>query len=269
MKKLTTLILTALMLIGCFCVTAFADDEISVTLRIEGAKNCIYNKTVSTSKTNLTEFLKEVDEAEDTLSITMIETGYGNYISAINTETEKSPYDGCGWGFQVNGEAAAMGSDYVTLKNNDEVTFYFYDYTKEFQFPQADITNINDGIITFTSEDTVYDMVDYTVSIVTNPVKNMTVTWYYGDNQSVEYVTDENGQIKIDSKYLTKGQHKVQVSKYDSDNKVSLVLRYGQDYTVEVTRDVASGDAMPLLLVAAFLSAAVVVSGYKLKTNEK
>ena len=269
MKKITALILSMIMLIGCFGVAAFADDEITVTLRIEGAKEHIYSGSLSSTKTNLTEFLKEVDAANDSFEFTMVDSAYGTYVSAINGLAEKEISDGSGWGYLVNGVAPATGIDGTTLKNGDVVVFYYYDYTTNFQFPKVDTSKINDGILTFTSDDTVYDE-NWNVSVVTNPVTDMTVVWYYGDGEKAEYVTDANGQITIDENQLTKGTHKIAISKYDSSNKLSLVLTLPEDYAVEVTKDVTTGDNMAALFaLAAIAGMAVVMTGFKKRAYEK
>jgi hypothetical protein len=115
------------------------------------------------------------------------------------------------------------------------------------QFPEADLSALGTGVITFTSRDTTFDA-EYNPVTTTNPVAGATVTWYTG-TETTTYTTDASGEITIPSLYLTPGMHKVQISKLGSalsdDRHIPLVLRLPPDYTVEITAPADSTDSVP------------------------
>lgn len=66
------------------------------------------------------------------------------------------------------------------------------------------------------------------------PVKDYTLTWGY-NGKTVEITPDENGVCKIPYKYLTIGEHTVQIEKYDEKTTLPTVLRFAPDFSVEIS----------------------------------
>lgn len=264
MKKITALVVTVLLLVGSFSMTAFADaPDKTITLRIEGIDENLFYGEVDTASTNVTELLEEVDSLDDTLEITMTDSLYGKYISAVNGDTESTfgGYDG--WMFMINGVNSPVGVDDATIADGDEVVLYYSDaYGVGFQYPVVDYSQIDKGILTITSTDTTYDA-DYNPVETVNPVVGATVTWYY-DDDFADFVTDEKGQITIPYVMLTAGNHYVDIEKY-SDTGIPMVLRFADDYAFALAEDVTAGDQNLALWVGSLFMAAAVaaVSGYK------
>ena len=127
MKKITAL-LTAVLLAIATCLPVLAGDDtgkISVTLRIEGINGNISCKTYTTGKTNMAEFIKEADAADDSFAFTIESSAYGDYVAAVNGENAGTfgGYDG--WCFLVNGELPPVGMSSVTLEDGDSIVFYY------------------------------------------------------------------------------------------------------------------------------------------------
>lgn len=228
---------------SAFGLTAFAEDsrEMTVTVRIEGIAGNLYYDTQSfaydTDELTVQDVLTVIDEQNEDLTITGIDIGY---ISAVNDDKESTFGGWDGWLYTVNGVSPVVAvSDYV-LSEGDSIVLYYGDpFGVGMQYPTADSSALSSGVLTFTSEDTIYDE-NYNATVVTNPVADMTVEWFYtinGETLSVTYTTDDNGQIVIDADYLTEGEHNLSVAKY-SENGCPLILRLTPDYTVTVTETV-------------------------------
>lgn len=233
LKSLLTLGAALLVSATLLIVPAAAkENTITFTLRIEGIKSCLFYETVtvpSDGTPSLQEALLYLDEKNDDLTITGLDKAY---ITAINGETAATFGGWDGWLFRANDEEPPVGIDEYVLKADDSIVFFYGDpYGMGMQFPQADISKIADGIIRFTSVDTVYDE-DSQPSTQTNPVKGATVVWKSGE-ESASYTTNDNGEIQIDAKLLTPGQHSVSISK-TGDTELPLVLRLAPDFTVTV-----------------------------------
>ena len=271
MKKITAIIMAVLLSIGSMSVTAMAEDEIKVTLRIEGVAGNFFYDTVTTSNSNLGDFFEQVNEDYD-ISIVIEEGDWGRYLTDINGDKAGDYGDYSGWLFTVNGEDPGVGMDGVELNDGDSVVLYYGDpYGVGFQYPETDTSAIDEGIIAFTSKDTVYDE-NYNASLVVNPVAGATVNWYTDDTNYTTYTTDDSGKVTIDEEYLTNGTHKVTIEKY-ADNGVPVVLRLVPDYTVTVEKDVdtadASGAAMYAVIIVAMAVVFTVTVLYKKRVYEK
>jgi hypothetical protein len=212
-----------------------AESLINITFRVEGVSGNLYYDTVSVpddGNVTVQKAIEYIDSVTDNLTVTGADSGY---ITDINGQSSGMFGGWDGWFYNVNGENPSVGIDGFTLKSNDNLVLFYADYP--YQNPVADTTKIKDGILKFTSSDTVYDD-NWNASIVVNPVANATVTWYYGED-FVIYKTDNNGQIKIDSSQLSEGSHRVQIEKYNKqkivDGKYSpTVLRFAPDYMITV-----------------------------------
>lgn len=234
--KILCSILAAAVAAGTLSVSAFAADEkeMQITLRIEGIKeNLFYNTAVvpySTESLTVQDALMYFDEQSDDITITGIENGW---ITAVNNDVQGTFGGWDGWLYRVNGIEPNDAVSGYNLSDGDSIVLYYSDpYGAGMQYPTVDRSKISEGILTFTSEDTVYDP-DYNPTTVVNPVADMTVTWSY-DGGTVDYITDNNGSVKIDDKYMTEGSHGVSTNKV-SDEGMPLVLRLEPDYSVEIT----------------------------------
>lgn len=215
---------------------ASADENSDVTVRIEGINECLYYGTyeLSESKT-VADVLSSIDEADDSISITGISDGY---ITAVNDDKAAHFGGWDGWLYLVNDVEPTVSVSEYTVKGGDSIVLYYGDpYGVGMQRPVADTSEISKGIIKFTSKDAEYDA-DYNVTYNVNPVADMTVTWE-SDGKTTEIVTDENGQITVPSDFLTKGSHKLSVSKV-SESGIPLVLRLAPDFEVQVDEIIAT-----------------------------
>lgn len=238
MKKITqkiSFLLVFIMLISMISSvsTVFAANKtMNITLRIEGIeKNLFYatEKIPYTNNLTLQNVLTYIDQQENNIKITGVDAAY---ITDINGEAAASFGGWDGWLYKVNGKDSSDSIDNLQLSDGDSVVLYYGDpYGLGMQFPVADTSDIKDGKITFTSSDTKFDA-DGNPVVSVNPVINATITWSNGDKNS-KYVTDKNGQIKIDANELTDGSHAVQISKV-GDTKLPLVLRFAPDYKIDL-----------------------------------
>ncbi|MCM1308831.1 MAG: DUF4430 domain-containing protein [Butyrivibrio sp.] len=259
--KTAALTAAAVLSAGCLCATAFAEEEEkTVSLRIEGIEGNVCDGEFKTSSATLDGFFKDADAASEDFELTITESEYGAYLAAVNDEAAAAFGGYEGWLFTVNGEDPGVGMSSVEIKDGDSVVLYYADpFGAGFQFPEMDLEKLDEGIISFTSKDTVYDE-NYNPSTVVNPVSGMTVKWYTGETEFKEYTTDESGAVVIEAELLTDGEHKLEYGKY-AENGLPLVLRSAKDCAVTVKKDVEAGDAgltaALAVLCAAALAAAV------------
>lgn len=238
MKKITNKIMFLLVMSVYFVVVSSvssayaADKTMSITLRIEGIeKNQFYatEDVPYTGSLTVAQALTYIDSKEDSIKITGADTAY---ITDINGETAGKFGGWDGWLYKVNGTDSAVGIDSMELSDGDSILLYYGDpYGAGMQFPVADTSDLKNGVIKFTSEDTTYDK-DGNATVKTNPVVGATVTWMDGDSKT-EYVTDKKGVVTIASDLLNEGAHAVQITK-TGDAKLPLVLRFAPDYTITV-----------------------------------
>lgn len=258
-KKAAAFAAAAVLTAGCLCVTAFAEDgDRTVSLRIEGIEGNVCDGEFKTGAATLDGFFKEADEASEDFEITIVESEYGAYIAAVNGEASAAFGGYEGWLFTVNGEDPGVGMSSVEVKDGDSVVLYYADpFGAGFQFPEADLEKLDEGIISFTSKDTVYDE-NYNPSTVINPVSDMIVKWYTSETEFKEYRTDGNGAVKIDDELLTGGEHRLEYSKY-AESGLPLVLRSAKDYTVTVKKDIPTGASHASAAAAVICAAALAV----------
>lgn len=234
-KKILCSVLAGAVAVSALSISAFAEEEkeMSVTVRIEGISENLYYDTVDVpymgESLTVQDALMYVDEQSDDITITGVESGW---ITAVNNDVQGSFGGWDGWLYMVNGVSPYDTVDTYKLSDGDSVVLYYGDpYGVGMQYPEIDTSKIDEGILTFISQDTIYDA-DYNSTVVTNPVVNSEVEWST-ENDSVIYTTDENGSIDIDDEYLTEGNHSVSISKV-SENGTPLVLRLAPDFTVAV-----------------------------------
>lgn len=227
-----------LMLVLSFSALSFAaSDEISVSLRVEGVKECVYYNTVTVEKgATVLDVITTADKNSDKLDVTVIPSDHGPYIYAVNgiiagSYTAKK-WDG--WSYMVDGKSPKDdGVSQYTVSNGNSIVLYYADpWNTGMQYPTVNTRSIAFGKISFTSLDTVYDA-EGNYSEKECPVTGY--TFYFGtDDGTIELQPDENGVCKIPYKYIKEGKHTVQIAKYDEKTGLPTVLRYAPDYTVEV-----------------------------------
>jgi hypothetical protein len=256
MKKLksTLAIVLAAAMLCALCVTASAagtilisaqtNSEITVELRIEGQLKNLYHKTVflpvkagedTTAAATVIDLLKYIDGFEGAPEITITQSAYGDYVSAVDGLSEYANAETDGWMFTVNGVAPDVGMSAYPLLDGDVVVLYYSDaYGIGFQIPEPDISKLlTTGLVTFTSRDTTYDE-GWNPVTVTNPVVGAGVKW-----DGADYETNEQGQIAVAK---TAGYHELQIEKYDVTTGIPLVLRLAPDYRIFVPfTDMVSG----------------------------
>ena len=91
LKKTLSVILAALMLLSCLALSAFAaGGKITVTLRVEGIKTCLYyGKVTLDENSTALDALMQADKDSTALTVTVADSQFGEYVSAINGESEK------------------------------------------------------------------------------------------------------------------------------------------------------------------------------------
>lgn len=223
MKRITSAV-SALFVAVLLCVGAFAASaDIEIDIRIVGLGEDMYTGTVSVAEgSTVAQALSQItDEVEI--------TGLDSYITEINGLAAGTFGGWDGWNYRVNGESPSVGiADYV-LTEASELLLYYGNF--DMQIPQVAFEN---GVLTFTSEDTTYDD-QGKPSVSVNPITGAAVTW---DGES--YVTDDNGSVTIDAELLTSGDHIITIEKTDDsvepvDGKyLYSVLPLEEGYTVNI-----------------------------------
>lgn len=235
-KKSMSIVLVLMMLLASFAVSSFAADDVTVSLRIEGIEECLFygDVTVPADATAYDVLLK-ADEKDDSLTVVSSASIYGAYITSINDITAGSyttmKWDG--WSYMVDGISPEVGVDGYKVENGDVIVMYYADpWNTGMQYPIAHTENVADGEISFTSMDAVYDE-NWNAVTKECAVTGYVLTWGY-NGKTVEITPDENGVCKIPYKYLTIGEHTVQIEKYDAKTGLPTVLRYAPDFSVEI-----------------------------------
>lgn len=236
-KKSMSILLVAMMLLASFTLCSFAADDVKVSLRIEGIDKCLFygDVTVPADATAYDALLK-ADEKDDSLTVVSSASIYGAYITSINgiTAGTYTTMKWDGWSYMVDGVSPEVGVSAYKVEDGDVIVIFYGDpWNTGMQYPIAHTENIADGTISFTSMDTVYDE-SWNAVTKEVPVKDYTLTWGY-KGKTVEITPDENGVCKIPYKYLTIGEHTVQIEKYDEKTTLPTVLRFAPDFTVSIS----------------------------------
>ena len=233
LKKTLSVILAAHMLLLCLALSAFAADrKITVTLRVEGIKTCLYyGKVTLDENSTALDALMQADKDSTALTVTVADSQFGAYVSAINGESEKTFKGWDGWLYRVNDTEPQFSAAEQSVSSGDSVVFYYGDpYGVGMQYPVINTANLNDGKISFTSMDTAYDE-NWNPVTRENPVKAYTLIWGYGNGKTVTVTPDENGVCTIEKEYFTNEAHSVQIERY-AENGCPTVLRLAPDCTV-------------------------------------
>ncbi len=235
-KKSMSMLLALMMLVSTFTLCSFATDDVTVSLRIEGIDKCLFYGDV-TVKADATAYdaLLKADENDDSLTVVSSASEYGAYITSINgivagSYTEKM-WDG--WSYMVDGASPDVGVDAYKVENGDIIVMYYGDpWNTGMQYPIINTEKLSDGTISFTSMDTVYDE-NWNAVTKEVAVIDYTLVWGY-NGKTVEITPDENGVCKVPYKYLTIGEHSVQIERYDAKTGLPTVLRLAPDFSVEI-----------------------------------
>lgn len=236
-KKSLSVVLALMMIFCCMSVTSFATNDKTVTLRIEGISECFYYGNVAIGENaTVYDVLKTADKEDDTLTVNAIASSYGGaYIYAINSlqAGSKTILGWDGWLYKVDLVEPDVTVDKFNLKGGESIVVYYGDpYNTGMQYPIINTSKLSSGTISFTSIDATFDE-QFNMVEKENPVTDYTLTWSVG-NEKIELTPDENGVCKIPYKYLTFGNHTVQIEKYDSRTGLPTVLRYAPDFSVKV-----------------------------------
>lgn len=238
-KKSLSVILALVMIFGCMSVVSFAaDGKATVSLRIEGIKDCLYYGDVAISgSTTVLDVIKQADKDDDTLSVTIVPSIYGDYIKGIN-DLEAGSYTALGWdgwSYKVNGIAPNYGVDEYTVSGGETIVMYYADpWNTGMQYPTINTDNIANGEVSFTSIDSVFDSETFEMVEKECAVTGYTLTWGSG-SKKIQLTPDENGVCKIPFKYLTVGKHSVQIERYDEKTGLPTVLRFAPDFKVTIS----------------------------------
>ena len=235
LKKSVSLLLALIMLMSACCAFASAAGDIKVNVRIEGINDKLFygNVTVPSGATVL-DAIKQADSVSSKIKVTVKNGAYGAYVTAVNSEKEKTfgGYDG--WNYRVNGVDPSVSMDKYKVKSGAKIILYYGDpYGKGMQYPVADTSMLAAGYLSFKSTDTVY-RADGTIKTTESVITGYILEWGLGNGATVDLYPDENGLVYIDKEFLTKGEHSVQIIKTD-DSGMPLVLRFAPDYMINVT----------------------------------
>ena len=226
MKKFVSITLVAVLIVSCFAFAVNAQSTVSI--RIEGKNSTYFRGDVPIGeKSTVLDIVKAVDEAEDSLNVTVVDSQYGAYISGINGDNEetitvpdekdpeKSTSYYIGWMFAVNNQNASVGVSGYELTGGEDIVLYYADMGAQvpvFSFPQK-------GVISVKS----YDFLPDWSGSDWLPVVDAKVT--IGDK---EYVTDETGTINYEPSELS-GFLNIKIEKNDVLG-YPLVARLAEDF---------------------------------------
>lgn len=271
MKKRVVSITLTLVLIFSLSVFSFAENgvsaseekTISVTFRIEGYKNNLYNKSVdvkfSTETISLKDALKMIDEQEADITLKGIDDGY---ISDINGETEGTFGGNDGWMFAVNDEVSQVSISDVTLKNGDSIVFYYGDFPC--QYTLVDSSDAKNGILRFYSKENNYDENYNVTGTYESPITDAPVTV-----DGEEFTTDSNGVVDL-GHTLKNGEHTVSLKKVKStDNGDIPVAVRLENYKIIIGDFVEAPNYTAYIVVTVIVILVIAAGTFLLIVNKK
>lgn len=222
MKKLFSLVTVLAIMLGCMTFNVYAQSNASVSVRIEGAEQTLFNGVVEmalTEESKVSDVLVYLDKQSEDITITGAESGY---ITKVNDE-ESGKFGGWdGWYYAVNDTVPDVGMKDFNISDGDSIVLYYGDYPC--QYPRISTTQFYKGILKFESYDTSYDE-NWNPTYAWMPITGATVT--VGDST---YTTDENGKIYADTTKLF-GSTKIQIEK-KSTSGAPAVCRLANDFSL-------------------------------------
>ena len=232
-KKTLSVVMALLLLAVCAVPALAAGDKATVSLRVEGLKDCLYynDVTVDAGATVL-DVLQAADESEESLTLTVVTTDYGPYLTAINglaagTQTATG-WDG--WQYHVDGADPGVGVSAYTVSDGEEIVVFYGDEWGEtgMFYPEIDLSAIDKGLVSFTATATEYDE-NWNPTTVDVTLTGYTLYW---DGKA--YTPDDEGVCELPVSALRDKTHSVQIERY-AENGMPDILRYAPDYTVEAS----------------------------------
>ena len=203
MKKLISIFVALIMLLGIFSISAFAENtpvtaNVYVTIANAGTLVLTQEKITVTDKDN--DGKLNIDEALIATHEAKFEggaaAGYGSDVGQYGLYVTKlwGVENGGGYGYYVN-NASAMGlsdevkeGDYINAFTFTDLTTWSDKYTF---FDKNTLTATAEEEITLTLSAAGYDA---SYNPITVPVKNATITL---NGEATEYKTDENGKVTM------------------------------------------------------------------------
>ena len=212
----------------------------TVSLRIEGMETNHYFDNITVDNNGVLTVDKVVEAAVPAEKRTIENGSYGPYITALYGDTANYfgvNYDG--WVYTVNGVSPSVGVGGYALLPGDTVVIYYGN--GDTVVPHAPKVTYNAGgaTLTFTADVTTYDA-EWNPTVTEQPVKDMTVTWYYGENngQKATYTTNAQGVVTLDPTQCEGGDHKIEIAKQltvaGKDKTLPQVLRYPANTVVKL-----------------------------------
>lgn len=223
------------------------EQKTTVSLRIEGMQDTPLHQTVDILHSNASITPEDVlKQAVPEESRTITTGSYGPYVSMLYGETEKyfGGYDG--WLYMVNGKSPSVGiGDYHVLPG-DDIVFYYGGDTVIPNEPKVTYS-AGSSTVQFTHTEAQYDADWNVTGYVEKPIADATITWYYGESQTITKTTDAQGIITLEPQYSQGGSHKLQINKAQAvagkDKTLPLVVRFSKDKMVSLEQQtVVSGD---------------------------
>lgn len=226
MKKIVSITLIAVFLISCFTFAAGALNKVNI--RIEGKEDTFFNGSVYVGENaTVLDVVKAVDDANDTIDVTLVDAQYGAYISGINGDNEatefvpdpEDPEKGntyyIGWMFAVDNQSSSVGASAYILNGGEDIVLYYGDMNA--QVPVADFSE-NDKI-----KLTSYDWLPDWSGMEWQPVTGATVSL-----NGKEYTSDEEGVVTYNPDEF-KTLVNVQIQRYD-ELGYPTVCRFPSNY---------------------------------------
>ncbi len=120
----------ALILILCLSVSAFAAEDSSFSLRIEGSALTLFAGEAEIAGDGSVWSSVQAVLEENGISYSASESSYGGiYVSSIGDDYASKYGSWSGWMFTVNGISPSVGMSDYTVSAGDEVLLYFCAYT--------------------------------------------------------------------------------------------------------------------------------------------
>ncbi len=222
MKKLFSLVTVLAIILSCMTLNVYAQSNASVSVRIEGAEQTLFNGVVEmalTEETKVSDVLLYLDKQSEDITITGADSGF---VSKVNEDAGGKFGGWDGWYYAVNGTVPEVGIGSYNISDGDSIVLYYGDYPC--QYPRISTTQFYKGILKFESYDTTYDE-NWNPTYAWTPITGATIT--VGDST---YTTDENGKIYADTTKLF-GSTKIQIEK-KSTSGAPAVCRLANDFSL-------------------------------------
>lgn len=221
-KSALSFLAAVLLTVTVFSLSASAETEFYITVRVEAPDSNIYFNTFTVpyeGTLTVKQALEYLDDQTDDVNFTGLSDGK---IYAVNDIGEGLFGGRDGWHCAVNDVEISAGIDYCELSNGSHIAVFYG--SESCQVPIIDASKLDcEGIISFISYDTIYYGENSTPTNVVNKVVGATVT-----ANGIEYITDENGEIKIPFEDLNSWVVRVQIDRRD-ENGAPNVLRFAPD----------------------------------------